>query len=384
MPMGRRWLRSWEGGRVAAGHHGTEIYVLRRRVRGVAYDLTLPAATPRAAILALAEFEADPEGFKGRLTAPPPAAVVLSPELIARYLAWLKKLGRSRGYRVNARHYLGKWAGALGSRDLASVRLSDLKAMLAKWGTAERHRIIVLKSFCAWLREEAVLLSAEQDPTRDLRVPQARPEKLLKPKGVALEHVEKVYACIAFQDVRDVLCLRAKTGLHETEVARLAAGECELRPVENSEIAGVVRLVHKSGRIHVQSLDGQAYAAALRIREHGLKRLAEMKEKPTGRRAHALDNWRQIREIRKAAELAGVPAFPPGELRHSFTTWARTVGREVRATGFGVPLALVAEVIGHQSSRTTSRFYDGTEIPPMIALPLKLVHPDDPQSTGSA
>jgi len=41
-------------------------------------------------------------------------------------------------------------------------------------------------------------------------------------------------------------------------------------------------------------------------------------------------------------------------------------------------LDVVASVLGHQSSRTTSKFYDGTEVPPLIAIPLKLYHTQDP------
>jgi len=50
----------------------------------------------------------------------------------------------------------------------------------------------------------------------------------------------------------------------------------------------------------------------------------------------------------------------------------------VKATRGGVPLDVVASVLGHQSSRTTSKFYDGTEVPPLIAIPLKLYHTQDP------
>lgn len=40
--------------------------------------------------------------------------------------------------------------------------------------------------------------------------------------------------------------------------------------------------------------------------------------------------------------------------------------------------------MGHLTPRTTKVFYEGNEIPPMIALPLRLHHPSDPVSLDVA
>ncbi len=87
--------------------------------------------------------------------------------------------------------------------------------------------------------------------------------------------------------------------------------------------------------------------------------------------------------VRKMVGLASVaarvkPSLAIGTFRHTFTTQAKNFGRLVKATEGGVPLTAVASVIGHQSTETTSRFYDGTEIPDMVLLPLELEHPLDP------
>jgi hypothetical protein len=73
----------------------------------------------------------------------------------------------------------------------------------------------------------------------------------------------------------------------------------------------------------------------------------------------------------------------PSELRHSFATWARQSGRLVRASSGGVPLAEVALVMNHYTPRTTGVFYVGDEVPPMIALPLRLHHREDPARIGA-
>jgi hypothetical protein len=36
--------------------------------------------------------------------------------------------------------------------------------------------------------------------------------------------------------------------------------------------------------------------------------------------------------------------------------------------------------MGHTETTTRKRFYSGVRVPPMIKLPIRLVHPDDPRS----
>jgi hypothetical protein len=43
-----------------------------------------------------------------------------------------------------------------------------------------------------------------------------------------------------------------------------------------------------------------------------------------------------------------------------------------------VTLEEIRDVVGHRSTRTT-RGYDGTEIPPMLVVPIELKHPSDPK-----
>jgi hypothetical protein len=38
----------------------------------------------------------------------------------------------------------------------------------------------------------------------------------------------------------------------------------------------------------------------------------------------------------------------------------------------------VAAVLGHTNVRTTRLHYDGTKVPPMVRVPITLVHPEDP------
>lgn len=87
------------------------------------------------------------------------------------------------------------------------------------------------------------------------------------------------------------------------------------------------------------------------------------------------------RYSRKARTASGAVRYALvrfGELRHSFVTWASECGQEVRPKSGGLPLAAVAAVVGHHSAHTTKRFYENVKVPPMIKIPIKLEHPEDP------
>lgn len=364
--MPKQWIGKWNGGRIYQGRDNEKVFVIERMLQGRRYTRRLEAGNEREALAELALFERDPASYatKTEQEAKVQAEIVrLDVETIARFLAYLEKEGRTKDYRKDARAYLAQWAQVLHGRELRTVSLQDLKRALASWPTATKHRIITIKSFFSYLREVEAMLKPGEDPTLSLKVPPARPERASRSKGHTMEEVERVYRVVPLQEVRDVILLRAKTGMHGTEVERLARGEGELTRVHGyGEIFGTVSFKHKSGRIHLQSLDAQSFAAAKRLQ---YRKFAPVK------------SW--IRAvINRAAKDAGLKPIRIGELRHSFVAWAQNHGKWVRPAEGGVPLSEIASIIGHQDSRTTSRFYDVAQIKPMIALPICLEHPEDP------
>ena len=84
------------------------------------------------------------------------------------------------------------------------------------------------------------------------------------------------------------------------------------------------------------------------------------------------------RVVRRACKSLGMELVRFGELRHSFVTWASECGQEVRPKSGGLPLAAIAAVVGHTSPATTKRFYENVAVPPMIKVPIRLEHPEDP------
>ncbi|MBS2028772.1 MAG: site-specific integrase [Deltaproteobacteria bacterium] len=366
-----KFIGTWAGGRIRQGRRGQPSYVIERMHGGDRRPITLKVASEREALAELALFERDPAGYRGQLEIQASAvrrtsAITLDEELVGKFLAHLR--GESGGeprsdlYIINVATSLDWWDVKLQGRELRSVTLAELQEHL-DGAPGRKHKIIHLKSFCSFLRARGLLLTKD-DPTLELRVPQARPEKAKRKKGHTMQEVEAVYRAVEEQAIRDVLCLRAKTGMHHTEVKRLASGEgvvSELRGHAN--IAGTIRFPHKNGREHIVSIDGQTLAAAKRLQARG------------GAPAESY----MAKRIERAATTARLRDFELGALRHSFATWARNSGEEVRPSAGGLPLATVASVMGHLDPRTTAMFYDGTQVPPMVKLPgLRLINSGDP------
>ncbi|WP_235686053.1 site-specific integrase [Corallococcus silvisoli] len=381
--MPANWVGKWEGGRVKEVR-GRRVWVIERRVNGAVRAIALDAATDKDALAELVLFERDPAAYRTRKQAARSAveaaeraaaeAVVLTPELQKEFLTSARKEGLSEEYVEHILgSYLAHWGVALAGRDLREVTLAELRKLLKGWKTAEHHRIVALKAFTKWLRQEGKL-HRSNDPSLDLMVPQAKPEKSVRAKGYTMEEVEAVYAELPSQLLRDTICMRAKASMHDSEIARVARGEALLRQVDDPcGIKGTVTFFHKRGDHHVVSLDAQTFAAAMRL---------QARKKPLTRAPALVMLKRAANRLREKCESDDekekIQVIEPGELRHSFSNWASDYGVLVRPTKRGLPVEEVAAVMGHKSTKTTRTFYKSVKVPPMIELPLKLVHPEDP------
>jgi integrase len=355
---------SWVGGRVRTDRRGRRVYVIERMVDGKRIFVTLGPVSEDAALAELALFERAPAAYKATRASKdltPSDAVTITAERVQGCLERLAADGCSDDYRADCKRYLVAWTTALDGADLRTVKLLELTQAMKGMEGARAQRIAALKTFTRYLRDRGEL---ENDATLLLHAPQPKPEKTVRKKGYDASVVERIYRGLQRQEVRDVLRIRAMTGQHHTEIDRVARGRGVLTRVEGQgEIAGTVALPHKSGDIHIQALATATLEAYERLQRRG---------------SAPDDRWvaRQCQEACDALKL-GVH-FNPGELRHTFATLARSSGREVKPASGGLPLSIVASAMGHRSERTTSRFYDMSEIPPMVVVPLQLHHPDDP------
>jgi len=384
------WAGKWPGGRVRIRRNGKRVWVIERMVNGHPYTKSLDVSNEQDALAELALFGRNPAAYQTRVaekSRPPSEAVTIDGPSVGRFLEFLRSESRTERYRRNVQHYLASWGKFYAGRDIRAVPLHEILGELGRHKRARKNRITALKSFTAYLREQEATVTSKEDPTIDLKVPPARPQKAVREKGYPIEHVEKLYSAIDgwqsnkygwkgtgrsvdVQCVRDVLLLHAKCGMHATEIDRLARGLGEVKAVDGQgEIAGTIKFIHKSGRVHIQSVDAQGLAAATRLQARGSAPVDSFIRKVVKR---------AVEKVNKHAHREVLKPIRFGELRHSFVTWAHETGLEIRPKEGGVPLHTVAAVVGHTTALTTKRFYEGVKVPVMIKIPLQLVHREDP------
>ncbi len=325
----------WLGGYVRQGKRGP-VFIIEKVVGGRHFHVSTKCRTERAALRELERFESAPTRYDPRRRFEAADEVPLTAELIDEHERWQLSAKRNTPEHVTAcGTYLEAWLLELAGRDLRTLRLVDLKDALRTWKTAERHRVITIKGFYRWLRQEKGLVRHSEDPTLDLPVPTARPAKLQRRRAVPFEHVEKALGILR-GEVADVLRLLAATGIHLSEAARFASAGELFAPTPEQQGKGVVAnlaVKHKSGQLHVVALtDEAALEAAKRLRDAG-----------------SIPARTVLRDsLHVACRQAGVPAFNMGVMRHSVATWLAQRG---------VPLAAIADFLGHRSPRTTAAFY---------------------------
>lgn len=352
----------WLGGRVYTGRRGERRWIIERQVGGKRHSVTLRVDSEREALLELAAFDAAPEDYlRQREGRQRQDAVRLDVEHVGGFLLHLKEAKRSPGHVADAKRYLAAWDTALRNRDLRGLDGREVKKMLGMWTSAAKGRTIAFKSFCSWLVSRGDLDPTES-PGRFLTVAPARRKH--DAKGYTREAIEALYAALPTQPVRDHLCLQAKTGMHITEVARLARGDGTVRAVEGfGDIAGTVAFKHKTGQRKVISVDRQVLAAA--------RRLQVRRSAPTNN------------TMREAVALACSKnqALQPinfGALRHSYATWLAECGTIYQPRGTGLAPEAIAQALGHTTARTTALHYLSVQVPPLYVVPLTLRHADDP------
>lgn len=351
----------WIGGRTYLTAAGKRRWTIRKEVDGIAYDLALDVDSEEDALLEFRAFKAGPAKYAEQIRQPGLGRVGIDDASVQAFLAELKKSGRYDEYVEDCRNYLARWSGLIGGRDLRAIDAKTLKRTLGK-ETGQKWMTIVFKSFCSFLVKRGDLDPAE-DPGRFLSVPPAHRHHGDE-KAYSIETLQRLYTAMPRQDIRDVLRLQCSTGMHFSEVKRLAS-HGDVRDVKGyGDIAGTITFVHKTGERKVLSLDGRALAAAKRIVAAG--------GPPTAEAIY----W----AMEKVCEAnQGVESVRLGALRHSFGTWLAECGEIYHPKGVGLPPEKIAEALGHTNTRTTKLHYLSVAVPPLYRVPLmRLFHPDDP------
>lgn len=322
--------QKWPGGYSYVKLDGQRVFVIEREVRGKRFHVSTHAHNLRAAMAQLERFEADPNGYNplGDSSEEP---LLLSTELILKHRNWSVEVkGNTRHHAKEVAARLAEWMVALGPKDLRALTMrDDIKPTLEKWKTSRRHRIIALKAFYAWLRKEEHLLASANDPTLDLPVPQAVPEKTKRRKAVEPARIKAAWRELE-GSYRDMLEVLAATGMHVSELERFIR-KPDSQLVKGKQPKAVLVTRHKTGILtRIPLNDTSHVAAAERLKERG-----------------TVPRWFR-RHLRDACERAGVEPFNPGVLRHSVATYAVQKGATPDA---------VAQFLHHRDKRTTERFY---------------------------
>jgi integrase len=332
------WDGRWEGGRIWRDDRGRPIYVIRKQVNGKRYEVSTRSHTERGALEQLKRFEADPESYdpRGAVRKDP---VYLTEKLVRRFLTWsLHEKKNSKRWVGQQKLYLAWWADRLKGVDLRGASLTDKILPQIRHKTPARpQRIAVLKVFYSWLRKEEHLISTAEDPTLfTLSVPQSKAEQLTRVKAISRDHFLLAQEHLASDRWRDLLLVLGGTGMHVSELERFATdGTTEPLPQgarqAHGAIGQVVIPLTKGGETLRVAVSADVLAAARRVLAAG-----------------SFDRAHFQKAVKSACLAAGIPAFGPGQLRHSIATWAINAGADP---------ASVAAFLGHRSVRTTRKFY---------------------------
>jgi integrase len=272
----------------------------------------------------LERFESNPMAYRpGGSTGAP---VHFTAALVDEFLAWSETTQKNSATWVGQqRMYLEWWRGNFESQDLRAVTLPEILAALE--GVKSRgHRIAVVKRLYSWLVRERHVMREEQNPTAQLRIPQARPEQWTRQKAISKRDFTRIRAKLSGH-WRDALDILAGTGWHVTELVRFA------RSGSLDQHAGQPVLIcpqTKGGEMLRTEVSRGVAKAARRLRSRG-----------------AIDRDKFDDEVRAASRACKVD-FMAGQMRHSVATWAVNQGADA---------ASVAAFLGHKSPRTTARFY---------------------------
>jgi hypothetical protein len=330
-------VREWKGGYVAEGKRG-RVFIIEKMINGRRFHVSTRCTDEGAANKQLERFEANPGAYRPEGDA---VALRITAQLIEEYRAYQRGRGQSDEWTTMVSRLLAQWITDLRGTDLRHLDpVRDLKAAVERHQGQRAHRIKAIKGFCRWLRTEKGLMRHAEDPTLDLKVPQPTPAKYRRRKVVEPERVGAVLKKLP-RLTRDMLHLLTATAWHVSELRRfMTAGEV---------------LAHKGGVVLVtRHKGGKETRTPLIHPEHiaVARRLCGMGNPPT--------RVTTARHMRAACKAADVDSFGLGVMRHSVLTWG--VQR-------GATTAAAADFAGHESERTTKRFYLD-QLVPTASIPL--------------
>ncbi|ABF45998.1 MULTISPECIES: tyrosine-type recombinase/integrase [Deinococcus] len=255
-----------------------------------------------------------------------------------RFLTELKRSPQTvRAYRADLRH-LTTWLEETG-QVLNGEGLDAYFAAHLHWAPATRNRKqTALERFCHWALQRELL---DRDPTLHLERPSLPPPH---PRGLRREEIERIFAVIPAEQVRDALLFRLvfETGLRIGEALGVHVEDLDLtRGDEHLTVLG------KGSRRRTVLLDDPKLVNMLRryLRTLGYTHGPLFQATKNGRGGPL--RYQSVQERWQGyAERAGVTCTLH-QLRHSHAT---------ELVNGGVSLATIRKRLGHQHIQTTLRY----------------------------
>lgn len=343
---------TWEqrGGRIRFDAKGRPVYIIRKQIDGKRYEVSTKRHTLAAALIEWERFEKSPAAYLPG-GSPAQAAIYIDgdpdaegvPKIVRDFLAWsLNEKGNTAAWVKAQKSALAWWMEHLSGVDLRRATVRDHIAPPLEGAPGRGHKIEVIKAFYGWLRKVRHVLTAGEDCTLDLMVPQGKPAQWTKSKVIPREHYLLVREALT-SPWREALTVLAGTGWHVSELERFATGgEIEPLPkamkVENGAVGVLVCPRHKSGDVHRTAVSQDVLNAAGAVRQRG---------------HFARDRFEKVvaatcAAVKRPDGKVGIPVFTPARFRHSVATWAFEAGAD--------PFA-VSAFLGHKSPATTKKFY---------------------------
>lgn len=238
-PKASGLIEKWEHGYVRRDKRGrVQHYICTMaQIPGATksrFDFPTGASTLADAFKAWERFLADPDHFspKPPPPTPPEPPLILSAELVLKFLVWSRDVKHnSDGWVACQRQCLSWWSARLGETNLRVTGGSEAKRHWLKqhfdparvgakgWG----QKVAVLSAFYSWLRRVAHELTADTDPLFGAieRPPPSKPS--LTKEAITEVRFREIRAQLADGPYRWAFDVLMATGRHVAEVCRFAA-----------------------------------------------------------------------------------------------------------------------------------------------------------------
>lgn len=359
-----KWVDTWMGGRFYLDPKGREVYVIEKMTGSQRYSVKLKTHDVEIAKAEFTRFLQDPVAYVRPPTPDVPTEAVLITE--ERVTLYLESIGSAvKDHRTARRKDLIAWGNYKDSAgqplDLRTVDKRSLRVALAsfrpKTGDSKRRtggfkrRVEALNTFANFLVSEGDLVTWRPFSTNE-KPASTRAERV----AYSIDELVQRYRTLTSAVMRDLMKLRASTGMHHTEIAQLQGCKIFSGPLPDTgagirklggdhEIAGVLQFKQKRKPRHRISVNADVLEAALRLHKRVPSRIAVWE---------ALD------------------PLVPSNLRHTWITLAGEWGEWVQFRGAGVNLDQIQQIAGHSiGSKVTLSNYDKLQVPPLVRLPIK-------------